>query len=157
MRHPFAERVEERPVVAELLAQLRHLGVGLVEFLHLAAQRVEVGAALAQRVHLPGRLLGELVHLAEPLVQRFEGELLAGQLVGLREQRVEPLGQQVELLRQIEQVLVLGAERVHSRLGVADRRLQRADALVEGLELLLADGQRVDLAADRVDEGASPP
>ena len=146
----IAERFERDPIAPQLVAQLCDLRVRLVEVLHFLAQDVEVGAALTQRVQLPRGFPRELVHLPEPLVQRLERELLPGQFVGLCEQRIEPLGQQVELLCQLEQVLVLRAERVHARLGVADRGLQRADPLVEGLEFLLADGQRIDLAANQV-------
>ncbi len=82
----------------------------------------------------------------------LERELLLGQVVGLREQRFEPLGEAVDLLRELDQVLVLRAERVHARFGVADAGLQRAQPLVERLELLLLHRQRVDLAADGVEQ-----
>ena len=50
--------------------------------------------------------------------------LLLRQLVGLGEERLEPLGEAVDLQRELDQVLVLGGERLHARLGVADAGLQ---------------------------------
>ena len=151
--HPIAECLERDPIAAELVTQLRDVRVRLVEVLHFLAQDVEVGAALTQRVQLPRGLLGEIVHLSEALVQRLERELFLGQLVGLGEQRIDPLGQQVEFWRQLQQILVLRAKRFHARLGVADRGLQRADPLVEGFEFSLADGQGIHLPAHRVPQG----
>ena len=87
-------------------------------------------------------LLGELVHLAQLLVQRVERQLLLRQIVGLREERVEALRQAIDLLGQRDEVLVLGRQRFHPRFGVAHRALEGSHALVERLELLLPDRQR---------------
>ena len=153
-RHPLAERFEREAIGAQLVAQLRDLGVRLVELLHFLAEDVEVLAALLQRVHLPRRLLGHLVHLAEPFVQRLERELFLGQVVGLREQRLEAFGERVDLLRQRDRVLVLRREPIHARLGVADSGRERARAFVERLELLLLDTERVHLSAHRFEQQA---
>ena len=151
MRSPNASSASA--VGAELVAQLRDLGVRLVEVLDFLAQHVEVLAALAQRVHLPGGLLGELVDLAEPLVQRLERELLLGELVGLREQRFEPLGEAIDLLGQLDR----GSCPWRRAPPSATRRRRPSvcsarSALVERLELLLPDRQRVHLAAHRLEQ-----
>ena len=119
IRSPNASSADA--IGAELVAQLRDLGVRLVEVLHLLAEHVEVLRGSAQRVHLPRRLLRQIVDLAQPLVQRLERELLLRQVVGLRKQRVELLGEAVDLLVELDQVLVFRRERVHPRFGLADR------------------------------------
>ena len=146
--HPLAKRLERRPIGRELVAKLRDLGVGFVEVLHFLAEDVEVLAALAQRVHLPRRLLREIVDLTQPLVQRLERELFLRQVVGLRQQRVEPLGEAVDLLRELVQILLFRRERVHARFRIAHRALQRLQPLVDRLEFLLLHGELIHLAPD---------
>ena len=80
-RHAFTERFEPEPVGAQLVAELRDVGVRLVEFLHFFAKHVEIQTALPERVHLPRRFLGELVDQPQLLVQGLERQLLFRQLV----------------------------------------------------------------------------
>ena len=82
-RHALAERFESGPVGRQPVTELRHVGVGLVNLLELLPQRVELRAALLQRVVLPRRPVGQLFDLAEALVQRLEARLLLRELVGL--------------------------------------------------------------------------
>ena len=151
-RHALAERLQPDAIGAELVGQLRRLGVRLVELLDLAAQGVEILAALAERVELPRGLLREVVDVAEPLVERLERELLLRQVVGRHEQRLDALGHAVDLLGQLDEALVPGGQRFHARLGVADAGVQRPQAQVERLELLLLQRERVHLAADGVEQ-----
>src|SRR5205814_450803 len=151
-RQPLAEPLEPHAIGGELLADLRRLGVRGVEVLDVLAQQVEILPALAQRVHLPRCLLREVVDLAETVVQRVERQLLLRQLLALREQRLEALGEAVDLLRELDEALVLRGEPVHARLGVAHAALQRPHPLVERLELLLLEAERVYVRADRLEE-----
>ncbi len=147
-----AEGFKADAIRAELLGELGRFCVRLIERLNVGAQNVQVGAALTQRVHLPRRLLRQLVGLREALVERLERELLLGEVVGLDEQRLEALGQTVDLLRERDEVLVLGGERGHPRLRIADADRECLEALVERLELLFLQLHRVDLAADQIQE-----
>ena len=119
----------------------------LVEVLNVLSQQLEILTALFEAVHLPRGFLREIVDLREPLVERFERQLLPGQVVGLCEQGLEPLRDRVDLLRQRVDVLVFRPERVHPRFSVADRCGERPETLVERLELLLFQSERIDLAA----------
>src|SRR5206468_2475775 len=88
----------------------------LVEVLNVLAQQLEILTALLEAVHLPRGFLREIVHLLEPLVQRFERQLLPGEVVGLCEQRLEPFRDRVDLLRQRVDVLIFRPERWSLRL-----------------------------------------
>ena len=85
-------------------------------------------------------------------MQRVERQLLLRQIVGLREERVEALREAIDLLGQRNEVLVLGRQRFHPRLGVAHRALQRPHALVERIELLLPDRQRAHFGPERLEQ-----
>ena len=80
-RHALPERFEPEPVGVQPVAELRDVGVRLVEFLHLFAKHLEILTALPERVHLPRRFLGELVDQPQLLVQGLERQLLFRQLV----------------------------------------------------------------------------
>ena len=88
------------PVGAELVAQLRGLGVRLVELLHVLAQRIEVLTALLERVHLPRRSSSRDRRPGRAARAALERQLLLRELVGLREQRFEALAETVDFLCQ---------------------------------------------------------
>ena len=88
-RDALDEAFERRAIRAELVAQLRRLGVRLVEVDDLLFQRLEVAPALVERHELRIRALGQLVHLVEPGMQRLERLLLLVELVALREQLLD--------------------------------------------------------------------
>ena len=134
---------------AELVAQLRSFGVRLVEVDDLLLQPLEIAAALIERHELRIGALGQLVHLLEPGVQRFERFLFLVELVALREQLLVPLRERVDALVELRDVLVFRGERFHAPFGLADRCLQHAQPLIENFEFLLLDRQPVDVAADR--------
>ena len=65
-RDALDEALERRAIGAELVAQLRGLGVRLVEVDDFLPERLEIAAALVERDELRVRALRELVHLVEP-------------------------------------------------------------------------------------------
>ena len=105
-RDALDEALERRAIGAELVAQLRGLGVRLVEVDDLLLQRLEIAPALVERHELRVRALGELVHLVEPGMQRLERLLLLVELVALREQLLVPRRQRVDALVELRDVLV---------------------------------------------------
>ena len=150
--HPLVERLERHAIGAQLVAELDDLDVRLVEVLNLLAQRLEIVAALPERVHVDDGSLGELVHLSQLLVQRVERQLLLRQIVGLREEGIEALRQAIDLLAQRDEVLVLGRKRFHPRFGVAHRALQGSHPLVERIEFLLPHRQRTHFGPEDLEE-----
>ena len=71
-------------------------------------------------------------------MQQLERFLLLVELVVLREQLLEALGDGVHALVELRHVLVFGRERVHAAFRFTHRRLQHPEPLIERLELLLS-------------------
>jgi hypothetical protein len=90
------------------------------------------------------RAAAHLVHLRETLVERFERALLARHFVGLRRQRLERLAQLIGALVHHGQLLVLLQDAVHPRFRFSYRARQRAQPVIELIELLLVDGKTLD-------------
>src|SRR5688500_13077586 len=82
-------------------------------------------------------------------MKRIERVLFLIELLALREKLLEAFRQDVNALAQLRGVFLLGSERFHSSLGLADRCLENAKALIERFEILLLERQFLDVAADR--------
>ena len=143
-RGAFAERFEGRAVRRQLVAQPRRLGVSLVEFRNLGAQPFEVLARLLQGLVLRLGAPAHLVHLSEPLAERFERALLASHFVGLRHQGLERLAELIGVLVHRRQLLVLLQHAVHARFGFRHAGRQHPQPLIELIEFLLVDGEAFD-------------
>ena len=127
-------------------------GVRLVEVLDLLAQRLEILAALLQVLVLPGGPLGRARRPGRAIPAASRARVcLRWRSSALRVERLHLLRRADRRAAPIDAAEpVAGGEPFHALFRLADRRLQRLDALVERIELLALDRRACRVGAHEV-------